>query len=360
MRLADYAIPWGVGIFLALVVLDPDERREGLPDLVIALGVAVGAAQGLILRWRNRRPELVMALSLVGGAATLAIAPSVVLPVAGLFALWSLTVNRPLRVSLLGLVGLLALTAVNFTSATADEASFTMVLGAGIWGLAEAVRSREIAAREAARRAVSEEQGRIAREVHDVIAHSVSVIVVQAAAAQDVFDESPGQARAALASIERAGRDALAELRGLLGAVRPAASQDATQPQPGLARIEELAEPLRAGGLDVEVRREGVPGPVSAGVELSAYRIVQEALTNTVRHADATRVEVVVRHGDGAVEVEVRDNGRGDAAVNGESGGHGLVGMRERASMYGGTLEAGPLAGSGYRVHARLPAKESR
>ena len=205
---------------------------------------------------------------------------------------------------------------------------------------------------EEARRAVADEQARIAREVHDVVAHSVSVIVVQAAAADDVFDEHPDQARDALRSIEHTGRDALRELRLLLGAMRPAGDGAEHAPAPGLERLDELAEPLRAGGLDVVMRREG-DGDVPAGVDLSAYRIVQEALTNTLRHARATRAEVVLRLGPEALEVDVRDNGRPSVALS--EGGHGLVGMRERATMLGGTFEAGPMPEGGYRVHARLP-----
>ena len=192
-----------------------------------------------------------------------------------------------------------------------------------------------------------------------MIAHSVSVIVVQASAAEDVFDTRPDQARAALRSIEQAGRDALRELRTLLGGGASPGGPDPTHPQPGLARLDELAEPLRLGGLDVVVRREGEAAELPAGVDLSAYRIVQEALTNTLRHARATRAEVTVRYHDGAVELEIRDDGRGapGALVNGA--GQGLVGMRERAALLGGTLEAGPLPGGGYRVHARLPLEAS-
>jgi signal transduction histidine kinase len=138
---------------------------------------------------------------------------------------------------------------------------------------------------------VGEEQARIARELHDVIAHSVSTIVVQTAAADDVFDTRPDQARAALRSIERAGRDPLGELRRLLSAVRPGVGAEPTGPQPGLDRIEELVEPLRTSGLSVTVRQEGPATSLPAGVDLSAYRIVQEALTNTLRHARASRAE---------------------------------------------------------------------
>jgi signal transduction histidine kinase len=190
-----------------------------------------------------------------------------------------------------------------------------------------------------------------------VIAHSVSVIVVQAAAADDVFESHPEKAREAVRSIERAGRESLRELRLLLSAVRPGHGSDPTHPQPGLGQLAELTEPLRAAGLEVVVSSEGEAGELPAGVELSAYRIVQEALTNTLRHAGASRAEVRIGYDSAAVEVEVRDDGRGAAA--GDAGGHGLVGMRERASMLGGSLEAGPHPDGGYRVHATLPLERS-
>ena len=180
-----------------------------------------------------------------------------------------------------------------------------MVVVLAAWSFGEVARNRRAAIEEAMRRAAGEEQARIARELHDVIAHSVSVIVVQAAAAREVFEAQPEQARAALHSIETAGRDALRELRLLLAAVRPGADADPTHPQPGLDRLDELAEPLRAAGLDVAVRREGVTRTVPAGVDLSAYRIVQEALTNTLRHAHATRAEVTVRLGSDLLELDV-------------------------------------------------------
>jgi signal transduction histidine kinase len=356
-RFADFAIPWGVGLFLFLVVLD--ESSEGLAFPLVILGAVLAAVQGAALRWRRERPEQVMAITLIGGLGTLLLAPETVLPVAGYFAIWSLALGRPPRVSLLGLVGLEVVAASNLFIATVDDpvgdTVFAWAVGVGIWALGEAARNRREVIQEEARRAVSEEQARIARVLHDVIAHSVSVIVVQAAAAEDVFDDRPDQARAALRSIEESGRDALRELRRLLGAVRPGGDGDATGPQPGLDRLDELAAPLRAGGLEVVVRHEGPPTRVPAGVDLSAYRIVQEALTNTLRHARATRAEVIVRYGSDAIEIDVRDNGRATPATDGEPSGRGLAGMRERASLLGGSLEVGPLPGGGYRVHARLP-----
>jgi signal transduction histidine kinase len=352
-RLGDFAVPWGVGLFLALVAMD--ERATPTSWPLFLVGVALAIAQGLALRWRRRRPEQVMAAVLVLGLAYFVVVPEVVLPIAGFFAIWSLAAARPPRVSVPGLTGLLALSVANFVTTTVEDAVFTMAVSVGVWALGEAARNRGVAIREEALRAATDEQARIARELHDVIAHSVSMIVVQAAAADDVFDSRPDQAREALRSIEQAGRDALGELRRLLSAVRPGVSGTPTHPQPGLDRLEELAQPLRTGGLDVVVRHEGPASSLPASVDLYAYRIVQEALTNTLRHARAKHVEVVVRYGLDAVEIDVRDDGQGFAVGDGAGGGLGLVGMRERASLLGGTLEVGPLPRGGYRVHARLP-----
>jgi signal transduction histidine kinase len=352
---ANVVIPWGVGIFYVLIALG--ERDSGAAIGVFLLLLALAFVQGLALRWRRSHPLPVTGVCLVAGLAVLAISPDTVLPVAAYFAVGTLASVLPPRVSLLGLAGLTAVASINFFSMSAGDAYFAIVLGFGAWALGEAVRNRRVVIHEEARRAVADEQARIAREVHDVVAHSVSVIVVQAAAADDVFDEQPGQARAALRSIEQTGRDALRELRLVLGAMRPDDDGPQHAPAPGLDRLDELAEPLRAGGLDVVMRREG-DGDVPAGVDLSAYRIVQEALTNTLRHARATRAEVVLRLGSEALEVDVRDNGR-PAIATGE-GGHGLVGMRERATMLGGTFEAGPLPDGGYRVHALLPLEAAR
>ncbi len=249
------------------------------------------------------------------------------------------------------------------------RATMDLALVVGAWAAGDAFRSRRAelealrdrAARaerereERAARAVADEQARIARELHDVLAHNVSVVVVQAAAAQDVFDAHPERAREALRSIETTGREAMGELRRLLGVVRR--DDAAYRPQPGLGRLDELVEQVRAGGLSVAMRIEGAPRPLPAGVDLSAYRIVQEALTNTLRHAGATRAEVAVRYEPEAVVLEVRDDGvgAGEAVAGSGGSGHGLVGMRERAALTGGSLEAGPAPGGGFRVHARLP-----
>jgi len=356
-RFADFAIPWGVGLFLILVVLDEGQREDS--SAVVIAGLAIVVVQSVALRWRRRQPERVTAVVLVTGFGFQLLFPEVVVPFPALFAVASLAAARPPRVSLVGLAGLVALAATNFFTTTAEDSVFTMAISVGAWALGEAARNRRVAIEEETQRAMSEEQARIARELHDVIAHSVSMIVVQAAAADDVFDDRPDQAREALRSIEQAGRDALRELRRLLGAVRPGMDSDSTEPQPGLARLDELADSLRAGGLQVAVRREGPPAALPAGLDLSAYRIVQEALTNTLRHARATRADVTVSYSPDALEVDVRDDGRATPGNGAGAGGHGLVGMRERAALLGGTLEAGPRPGGGYRVHARLPLESA-
>jgi signal transduction histidine kinase len=203
------------------------------------------------------------------------------------------------------------------------------------------------------RRAAAEEQARIARELHDIIAHNVSVMTVQAAAAGDAFETQPGRVREALGSIESTGREALTELRRLLGRVRPGDGPSAFAPQPGLDRLDALVEQVRAAGLTVELTVEGRPHELSPGVDLSAYRIVQEALTNTLKHAHASKASVLVRYGAGMLEVEVVDDGQG--AAGGADRGHGIIGMRERAALVGGELRVGSAPGGGFAVRARIP-----
>jgi signal transduction histidine kinase len=357
-RITDVAVPLLVALFLASLV----ESSKGDPAPLVVLGILAGLAQGAALWWRRSHPVLVMAITLAGGLVVQLVAPEGVFPYAGLVALGSLAAARPLRVSLPALAALLGLTALNFFTGPTDDATFAMAFPVVAWALGESVRNRRAAIEQGSRRAAADEQARIARELHDVIAHSVSVIVVQAAAADDVFDERPDQARAALRSIESAGRDALGELRRLLSPVRPGTEGESPHPQPGLDRLADLVEPLRAAGLAVAVRREDADaaGPVPAGVDLSAYRIVQEALTNTLRHAGASRAEVTVRSAAGVLELDVLDDGRGRAGSTADGAGRGIAGMRERAAMLGGTLEAGPLPEGGFRVRARLPLEASR
>jgi signal transduction histidine kinase len=216
-------------------------------------------------------------------------------------------------------------------------------------GLREQAERRAEAKVDQARRAVAEERLRIARELHDVVAHSMSVVAVQAGVGRYVIDSNPAEAARALDAIETTSRAALREMRQLLGMLRDGTPGEMLS-APGLADIADLAE---RAGLRVDVAVRGMPRDLPAGVDLAAFRIVQEALTNVVKHAGTGHGRVVVTYSDEAVAIEVTDDGAG-AAIGGDEG-HGLIGMRERVALYGGEFSAGPLPGRGYRVSASLP-----
>jgi signal transduction histidine kinase len=207
---------------------------------------------------------------------------------------------------------------------------------------------------ELERAAVAEERRRIARELHDVIAHSITLMTVQAGAARIVLAEDPELARESVVSVEETGRHALAELRRLLGILRTDEGEASLVPQPGLARVDDLIALARRAGLPVELTVEGEPRVLPPGVDLTAYRIVQEALTNAHKHAGPAHAHVLLHYESEAVELEVTNDGR-ISPNGGDSVGLGLVGMRERVALYDGTFEAGPRAGGGYAVRARLP-----
>ena len=212
-----------------------------------------------------------------------------------------------------------------------------------------AEREREVAAREA----VVEERARIARELHDAIAHNVSMMVVQAGAERRVLDPSQESTRDVLETVEEIGRNALTEMRRLVGMLRTD-DDDPLAPQPGLGDLPTLVGQVREAGLPVELRVEGEPRSLPVGLELSAYRIVQEALTNALKHAGEARASVRVRYADDSLELEVVDDGAG-APAELASGGHGLVGMRERVALYGGRFEAGRRPAGGFTVRVLLP-----
>jgi signal transduction histidine kinase len=224
--------------------------------------------------------------------------------------------------------------------------------------LAEARADRlEVERDEQARRAVAEERSRIARELHDAVAHSVSVMVVQAGAAQELLDIDTGRVRSSLTAIQETGSQAVVELRRLLGILRTDDDEVLMHPQPGLGTLDSLIEQANTAGLSVTARIEGSPHAISAGVDLCAYRVVQEALTNAIKHAPGARAEISLSYGRDTLDIAIRDNGTDAMPGAGRSRpgtGHGLIGMRERVTLYGGTLQVGP-SGSGYRVCARLP-----
>lgn len=212
-----------------------------------------------------------------------------------------------------------------------------------------------------AREAVADERARMARELHDIVGHALNVVVVQAAGARRVFDAKPDAARDALASIETTGRDALVDMERMLGVLRAAEEPDrVSDSRPRLAQLDGLAAHISAAGIPVDVIFEGEAPEIPASVEVSAYRIVQESLTNSLKHSGASHATVTVRYGAEDLEVEIVDNGRGTSGHRGEPGigGRGHVGMRERVALFGGEISMGPShSENGYSVRARLPFK---
>ena len=221
--------------------------------------------------------------------------------------------------------------------------------------LSEAFMRRE---RDAAEAAIVDERARIARELHDVVAHAISVIVLQARGGRRLLDTEPDETRGALDTIEHTGEQALVEMRRLVGLLREGDEELALSPQPTLSQLDHLVEQVRAAGLPVDVSIEGDPVDLPPGVDLSAYRIVQEALTNALKHAGPARARVRLRYAADGLEVDVSDDGSGTR--NGNGGGYGLDGIRERVSVVGGKLEAGPRTEGGFAVRARLPYASER
>lgn len=319
--------------------------------------------------WRRRVPLLSAVLVALGVAAAGRPPTDLHLILVALpFAMYSLGAHASDRAATVGLaISLIALSlsavATSTESAARDVVSITVVVVTA-FALGRAMRSRELRTvasveraavlergREAdLRHAASEERARIARELHDVIAHGVTVMVVQAGAADQIMDRDPVRARQALVAIQDTGRQALTDLRHMLGLVR----EDDTlgfAPRPGLQELDALVDEMRSAGVPIEVEIRGTPRRLPAGVDLSAFRILQEALTNVLKHAGDARARVVVAYTPSAVELEVVDDGR----EHPQGHGHGLVGIRERVLLYGGTLEAGAAREGGYRVRARLP-----
>jgi signal transduction histidine kinase len=227
---------------------------------------------------------------------------------------------------------------------------------------AEAAEMRAAAAERerdaAARIAVAEERARIARELHDIVAHAVSVMVLQVGAVRHKLPDSLAADRDALTDVERAGRTALAEMRRLLAAMRDDGDEAELGPQPGLDGLDSLREEIGRAGLPVELHVDGEPFPLPRGIDLSAYRIVQEGLTNALRHARATKADVIVRYRPGELQLEVRDDGVGSSTTDGL--GHGLVGIRERVKIFGGEMTAGAANEGGFVLNTRLPLSRDR
>jgi signal transduction histidine kinase len=344
------------------------------------VNLITGPLLALTLVWRRRAPlAMIFAFAAVtvtnealgGGIFSFpesgkadGVQPFASLLTAGV-AFYSLGAYAVERRATIGLVvGLISFWVTVFVSAQLDFASFffSTTLAVAPWLFGRIVRARHLrlvaAEREQeqrARLAVGDERARIARELHDVVAHSVGVIVVQAVGARRVFDHDPERARQALESIERTARTALADMRRSLGVLRREDDERALAPHPGVDDLKGLIEQAKAGGLTVELAVEGERVPLPQAIDLSAYRIVQEALTNVIKHAGAERALVTVRYLDDELEVEVADDGAGPPAQAADGSGLGLIGMRERVEAHRGRLHAGAGTDGGFLVRASLP-----
>ncbi|HSP72075.1 MAG TPA: sensor histidine kinase, partial [Gaiellaceae bacterium] len=300
---------------------------------------------------------------------------AIVFFLASWFALWSSAANNDRRrAAALLLLGYAAsgIAVANDPSAAFGDWLWFNSLGTLAWitGLGLRRRTEHAAAleeraalleqrrQEESRLAVAEERARIARELHDVVAHSVSVMTVQVGAVRRLLTPEQEREREALETVERTGREALAEMRRLLGVLRETEDGAALEPQPGLDQIDRLLERARTAGLPVELSVEGAPRPLAPGVDLNAYRIVQEALTNALKHTSGATAEVRLRYQGDSLELEVANDGT--AVLSGDGSGHGLVGMRERVHVCGGRLEAGPRPEGGFLVRATLPVESAR
>ncbi|MEU7959441.1 sensor histidine kinase [Micromonospora humida] len=378
----------GVGLLPAVVLLastvgiggpllpvpTPDGSVPGIPLRYLAPALVVLLPAALL----GRRPLLALGLALAG-ACTVTVATSAwengylsavwylqFLVVDAMVGLVAARFPGRIAVPAAAVVLVLQVTAgfVNSATGPVDRAtsSVLLVVAAVVAGGAARARRRhaEESRAHAAVEAVTAERLRIAREVHDMVAHSIGVIAIQAGAGARVIDTQPGQARAALAAIEQTSRDTLAGLRRTVGALRhPQQAAASLDPPPGLVDLDRLVDVAADAGVRVAVRREGPPRPLPGEVDLAAYRIVQEALTNVVRHAGVDRCQVTLGYLPDGLRVEVVDAGRG-APPGGAGAGHGIVGMRERVTLLGGRFAAGSHPEGGFRVAARLPADGGR
>jgi signal transduction histidine kinase len=339
-----------------------------------SIAVPATAVAALALAFRRLAPLLTVAAVLGSIAVESLLGVSLQKPDAplliALVAVYTAGAYLPLRDAVAGLAlaiaGIGASYAGSSTNGHSDFAFTSVVVtagwlvGRGMHGrvtqtavLAERTQQLEQEAEAERAAAIAEERRRIARDLHDVIAHSVSVMVVQAGAAEDVFGRDPAAVLEPIRAVQETGRGALVEISRLLGLLREDGAELGLAPQPRIDDLPKLAAQSEAAGVPVVLRVEGTPQPLPLGVDLSVYRIAQEALTNALKHSAGARADLVLRYRDNAVELTVENDGA--ASSNGHRGGHGLIGMRERVAVFGGTLEAGPRPGGGFRVVARLP-----
>jgi signal transduction histidine kinase len=359
---------WFAPSYISIDYRDPD-----------ALGVTLTIACCLPLVWRRRYPLIVFAV--VGGASlalSLLLYSESFAGLASVIALYTVAANCERAVGIWCLLATLGATAVLFLLIdipfTGVDLLASLAVYFGAWAFGRGIQvsrayvaelelraSRNTQAQEAdTRAALAEERGRIARELHDVVAHHVSVMTVQASAAQRTLDRDPERSREAMAAVEATGRAALVEMRRIVGVLRAGAEvlPGDLGPQPGVAELVDLVDQLREAGLDVALRIEGDRRTLSAGVDLTVYRIVQEALTNALKHAGPTRAWVTLEYRTAELVVRVNDSGGMSGGVRDDTPlrpGHGLIGMRERVALYGGRLDIGPGARGGFEVSASIP-----
>jgi signal transduction histidine kinase len=366
-----------VGLVLELAITGlpaPDEGSVSTWRQVLSTLATVGLIASLLVR--RRSPLVPLAFAVVAAVAAVGgpVDGSVVLLASIALATYSAGAHADGRGGWIAAAGVAVLVGVALfdpdepVETAGDVASVTFLV-AGPWLAGVALRERrgrealleqraealrrDRAAGEAA--AVAEERTRIARELHDVVAHAISVIVLQARGARRSLDTDPGATRTALGTIDEVGTEALAEMRRLVGIARAADERASLQPRPGLAALDGLADQLRGAGMDVAIERTGDPDPLPPGLDLAAFRIVQEALTNALAHGGHGPVLVTVDRARGALELAIVD--RGPAVAGPVTEGHGLTGMRERVQLYGGSMETGPLAGGGFGVRVVLPVR---
>jgi signal transduction histidine kinase len=364
-----------IALFLLFVFVTSEEPNDDLViravgDIPIGEFIVFAVACGALI-WRRSQPLVVLAVTLAASTLSLVLDYSDIVGFAMLVALYG--VGRYVTDntwSYIGVGGAIAVVMIGdlIDRAPATDFAFAFLVLFVLWYIGRRIRIRgsylrllqERAARlekdqaAEARRAVAEERTRIARELHDVVAHRVTLMTVQAGAAKTVAADDPAGALQAMEAVEQAGRQALGELRHLLGVLRPEAEVDGLGPQPGIADIPRLVDQFAEAGLDVSLTTDALPTDLPARVDLSAYRIVQEALTNALKHAGlGARADVRISTDNHGVAIEVLDTGHGVTMLPGS--GHGIVGMRERALLLGGSLDAGPRPGGGFQVVAHLP-----
>jgi signal transduction histidine kinase len=365
-------------LLLALVLVVSVQASRGVPlhhGVPVGVGIALACVAAAGVALRRWRPLIALAVALAAQAATVFLRFTIDPMIAVALVLYIVGLVEPPRIAAGALIpvgvtlGVLVLITpesapgVSRVDVNAGKAAGTAVVLLAAWAAGWAVRAgraytaglHEQAERRAearvdqARRATAEERLRIARELHDVVAHSMSVVAVQAGVGGYVIDSNPAEAAKALTAIETTSRAALREMRQLLGMLRDGTAGEMLS-SPGLADLADLAERT---GLRLDVAVRGRPRELPAGADLAAFRIVQEALTNVVKHADTDHSRVIITYTDESVAIEVTDDGAGVARAADD--GHGLIGMRERVALYGGEFSAGPLPGRGYRVSACLP-----